>query len=982
MGKTFCERFDDVASRRPGSTAIEFDGQIRWSYRKLQRRSRAIALAIKRAGITKQSVVAIALPKSPQYVASLLGIWRAGCAALPIANELPRHQQERIIQRAHAAAVMTVTERLLNCPAIDPDQYVESDIDCSPAEENDLAYVIFTSGSTGQPKAVAVQHRGLMPMLDAQIGAFEIDASTRSLFYLSTAFDASMSDIGTALIGGGTLVIDTDLGSLSVEELMTRIDRRKITYADLPPALMSCAAQRRLNAPDSLQTVVVGGEVCPGETQRWWASKVRLVNVYGPTEATVCTSLNVCDPVRNDATSIGQPIASMRYRIEPFASSRPSDGELWISGPGIARGYLDDEQLTREKFVIHVERRWYRTGDRVQMTDDGQFLFRGRIDRQFKLLGKLVEPAEIEQCLVDQPEIAEAVVVPIHGLRGADRNETPRATSIAAVLRPAPGCDVDLQQIGESLAHRLPDWMIPHHFSIVDRIPRTHWGKPDRLTISNMFAPGKTARSKPPSHPYALKLRFIFQKSLRLNEINWDDDFFLVGGDSLAALQVLAHAETDGIQLTLEQLRRGRTLRNCLDAMHSRDAVVDAMGAAALNRQASQLIDALPKNQTSRATQSAGKQILLTGATGLLGTWVLEGLLSRSATNVVCLVRACDPQHGLNRLNASRRSLLGNDARKLDRRDITVVCGDVSRDHWGLRQSEWEYLSRAITDIMHLAADVHLMKSFVELRRTNLDAVAWAIRLASLGAVKSLHYASTLSVFVGSDLADDRFLETDELSRDAMVFGGYAQTKWAAERLLRSCNREFPLGVYRIGLLTGNSIDGVGASSDQLALFTRGLAHIGMVPVGSERLRFDVTTVDAAANAFCELAANNATGTFHVCGKRTVRLTEWVAAMRSVGMEIAEVSLEEFQRAVRDAMAGDSGAVASSALMSLCRRLSRDERGNHHRQLDLFLATDATFDTTHSDVRLRLAQASQTEVDGELLIKLVGAILLSHADAP
>lgn len=968
---TFCQRLDEVAFRRGTHPALQVDGNAVCTYEELIDRSRWIARSIEHHVGRRTSVIAIGLPKSIDYVASLIGIWRAGCIALPLPPELPSQRRQEMLRRSNAALVITGGD----CDAIGmqrPDEGCETAtmVFQPAAVYPGLAYILFTSGSTGRPKGVVVSHRGLMPMLDAQIDAFDLDSTTRSLFYLSTAFDASLSDIGTALICGGTLLVESELLSLSVSDLFARIADRDVTYADLPPAVMTHAAKQRIEAPASLRTVVVGGELCTVEAIRWWTSRLRLINVYGPTEATVCTSAHVWSDADQDPTSIGRPFPSAVYRIEPSDASDPSVGELWIGGDCLADGYLDDDGLQATKFVTRDER-WYRTGDRVARDHSGQYHFLGRLDRQFKLLGRLVEPAEIEHSLLKLAEVSAAVVVPIFDEAGDDRGPS-RIHSIGCVLELADGCHLDVATVPSQLVGRLPEWMIPQHVRTVARIPRTPSGKVDYAAVASMFARGSFVDQPPPDSPHAAALRRIWMAALHTEAIDWDDDFFLAGGDSIAALQLLAQAAVAGVPITLSTLNQRRTLRQCLLAAGE---LAEGMTTSELETRLDPVLEGLVLERVSPAAPTRERHFLVTGATGFLGTWFLEQLLSQSAVKVECLVRADDPLHALARIESARQSYLGRSAMTSGQSNVSALCGDIREPYWGLDQQQWDRLGEEVTDVVHLAAEVHLLESFDALRAANLDSVTAALRLCHHRRIKSLHYASTLSVFVATDRLDERFYEEDQLVAAANVFGGYGQTKWLAERLLWRSRRSCSMSVYRFGLLTGDSRLGIHPASDQLARFTRGLATLGVYPEGCGRLRFDVTPVDYASRVLCQLTQADLTGTFHVCGRRDVTFAEWIGAMEATGIQLRRVSPDEFQTVVRQRIdAGDRGD-AATACLSLCCRLETLGTARTHRELDLFLATGVEFDAARTEQALSGSETEWFKVDQAGLMRIVESML-------
>src|SRR5262249_34963187 len=251
--------------------------------------------------------VGLSIGKSGAYIAALLGTWSVGAAFVPLDPGLPPVRRRWMIG--------DVAPRLL----MDADAVEALRTEGAPARAphvaatSDTAYILYTSGTTGRPKGVIVPHRGLLNLFEQQIEAFALDASSRAILFVSTAFDASLSDVGTTLLAGATLVIPERSDVADATALASTLERRRITHADLPPSIL-----RRLDPErpaSALSTVVIGGEPCDPAVARRWAANVRLVNVYGPTEATICTSLCVCDPVRWSRPLLGVPLDGIVYRV-------------------------------------------------------------------------------------------------------------------------------------------------------------------------------------------------------------------------------------------------------------------------------------------------------------------------------------------------------------------------------------------------------------------------------------------------------------------------------------------------------------------------------------------------------------------------------------------------------------------------------------------------------------------------------------------
>lgn len=1004
--EVFWRAFDRIAAKRDRATAIEQDAVRRCSYAELQIMSCEVARMIRDAGLQRRSVIAIRAAKSIEYVASLIGVWRAGCVALPLPDAIPTAVRGANGRRAGVVATLLADSSLQPGVRIELSKSVEGsrsngvDQGCPDgnSELDEPAYIFFTSGSTGEPKGVMVTHRGLVPVLESQIKAFGLNQQTRSLFYLSICFDASLSDIGTALLCGGTLVIESDATSLPPELLIRRMDELSITYADLPPAIVSRIGRLRLKLPRSLSTVVIGGDVCGQDGIDWFSSQLDLFNVYGPTEATICTSIKKCTV--GQTPTIGNPIAAMRYQLvsrdvhpaDGFGSELDrigvcdDEGELWISGPGLATGYIDDEVLTHQKFVFQTidgedetAVRWYRTGDRVRKSDSGEFDFAGRLDRQFKLLGQLVEPEQIHRRVLEHDSIEDASIVPLRDERGSVR-------AIGVLVKPTDETDMDVADLREHLRSTLPTWMVPSNLKVVDAIPKTPQGKTDLVAATTLLTQSRRSELPEPESANAQMLHSLWAKVLGHTDFGWDDTLDSVGGSSLSAMEILAAAQAHGIRIAPADLLRS-SLRDCLQ----RADAATVMTTDALSVIVADMVKSTPKLPKCDVINRGQRNILLTGATGFLGTWVVEQWMRQPGdTELCCLVRAADTAQAMDRIDSARMQYLDTPMGLPDSTRIRLVCGDITAPRFGLSQGDWDRLATEVTDVVHLAARVHLIDGFESLRAANLDSISTIATFMNSGIAKTLHYASTLSVFVATDREATCYHEADRLAEPARVYGGYGQTKWAAEKLLwEIAGNQIP-AVYRLGLLTGDTERGIGPAQDQLASFTRGIVRLGCYPAGLDELRFDVTPVDEAARGIVRLVRGNHAGAFHLCAPEPVSFSRWMGAIARTGIELKPVSDKHFADAVEQFRCDGKSDTAEvqevvAAGLALNYRVGRlrgpfptfptGGEDSSSRSLDLFLATDTRFDAARADGVLREFGESIGPISDGRLDQLVNTIM-------
>jgi thioester reductase-like protein len=327
------------------------------------------------------------------------------------------------------------------------------------------------------------------------------------------------------------------------------------------------------------------------------------------------------------------------------------------------------------------------------------------------------------------------------------------------------------------------------------------------------------------------------------------------------------------------------------------------------------------------------RAILLTGATSFLGARLLVELLGRTAADVYCLVRASDAAAARERLPSAPR--------------VVPVCGDIDRPLLGLSEAAWDRLAATIDTVYHCAARVNVVLPYHDLRATNVLGTREVLRLLATGLRKRLHYASTLSVFVATDRNAGLLEEADDLTRTCRVYGGYAQSKWAAEWLLRSVAGDVaPVRFYRFGLITGDTRTGRCSPTDFLALFCKGLAALSCVPEGAGGLKLDVTPVDFAAASMAHLSLHATAGgpsTFHIANPRGLALGELIDAMRSYGIAVGTVGEGEWSARLRAFGETARGAAESAAYLALCRALPGDTAFARQRTLDLFQATGVEF---------------------------------------
>ncbi len=594
--RTWPALFEAQAAQTPGATAVR-SADTALTYAELDAVANRLAHLLVPHGAGPERTVALALPRSADLIVSLLAVLKTGAAYVPLDPSHPAERTTALLRDTRPALVLTDSATagllpqspeprlVLDDPATRaqlaglPATALHDADRIAPLKPRHPAYVIHTSGSTGGPKGVQVTHQGIAALAAAQITRFRTGPGSVVLLFAPPSFDASVSDLCTALLSGATLAVAPADTLLAGGELAEAVARFGVTHLKLPPSVLAGLP------PDALPpgtVLAVAGEACSAELVARWAPGRSMTNVYGPTEATVCVTMSA--PLKGDGVPpIGTPIAGMRvYVLDAGLRPVPTGvtGELYVAGVGLARGYLNRPGPTAERFVACPYglpgERMYRTGDLVRWRDDGQLEFVGRADDQVKLRGFRIEPGEVRAALTAHPQVGAAAVVV--------REDRPGDRRLTAYAAPRDGAAPHPGELRRYLGERLPAHLLPSAVVVLDTLPLTPNGKLDARALPE---PGRTTTGREPRDAREEILCGLFADVLGLPEVGADDDFFDLGGHSLLATRLIGLARAAlGRELTIRALFEARTpaalARRVDGAAAARPAVVRAERPARL----------------------------------------------------------------------------------------------------------------------------------------------------------------------------------------------------------------------------------------------------------------------------------------------------------------------------------------------------------------------------------------------------------------
>ena len=911
------------ARREPAALAVLSD-EGRLSYAELTGRADRLAHELQEAGVEAESVVTVCLDRVPDLVVALLAVLSSGGAFLPLDPATPRQRMAGLVgetgsrlivsTREHAPMFAGCEARIIHADEPAKQAPPEGPRPTQPApgpRPDDLAYVIYTSGSTGPPKGVMITHRSLAHSLTAVARAYELTPGDRVLHTAALGFDTSLEQIFATLISGATLVL-AGTHTWAPTDLLHRLPEHGITVADLTPAYW----HRIVSVPDrdqnlaSLRLVIVGGEIVTAKDCRAILHRVpgaRLVNAYGLTETTITTTLcdlneEVLAAPDTAVAPIGRPLEGNHVHVLD-AGLRPvppgGRGEIYLGGPGLARGIWRQPALTAQQFLPDPHGsapgdRMYRTGDLGRRRSDGSLEVLGRVDDQMKIRGFRVDPAEVEAALVSHPEIGQAMVV-ARTRAGGDRDLIAYFTPASPL---AGGEAVLRARLRSALAEALPGYMIPAAFHSVERLPVTPGGKLDRKAVPEPVTAAPTTGTD--DHPVPQGMAQLWGQILEVDYVRPHDDFFELGGNSLLAMEMLARTRVVfGISITqvrdlTRSLLRNATLAAFAESVRQARAGTLAHpdgGSVDFAAEADRRVPAVDHGAPAPDPRHPG-DVLLTGATGFCGAHMIDELLRRTTGRILCLVRASDDQHGMERILASHKRYVLSD---LSSERVQPVVGNLGKPGLGLSPSRFEELGSTIDAVYHFGGQVNFIYPYHELRAANVDGTYEIIRLAA-GRAVPVHFTSSMAVIAGFGPAGVREVtESTPLRFPEYLSVGYVESKWVAEAMLKKASDAgLPVAVYRLMDITGSSGTGVMNPSSEMAALINFIARTGLCP--DVPLPLDFLPADHLARAIGHISTRHpARGeVYHLANPRSTLLDSLGERLRRRGYPIQDVPYAEW----------------------------------------------------------------------------------------
>ncbi len=941
------ELFQEQARRTPRAPAV-VDPSSSLTYEELDRQAGLLAAYLRSLGIGPDEVVGVYMERSAAYVVACLAVLKAGGAFLPLELAYPSSMLNEVVDDSGPRIVLTNRDYENNLPGSQDRFCLDEGWDRSlsfddmaavePGPEN-LAFVSYSSGTTGKPKGIANPHRAAVR---SYLWRFDVsDNGPGERVGCNVFFIWEM--LRPLLRGAITVVIPDDV-IYDPPALLEFLEEYEVTEVLVTPSLLESVlnaggpeAGERLSA---LKVLWLNGEVVTRTLARRVLDLLpdtRVMNVYSISETHEVAVGDLRELYETGKTycPVGAPLdPEHTYVLGEDKRSVPEGeaGELYVGGDCLARGYVNRPEITAQRFTEDPfdpapGARMYRTGDRVRMLPGGVLEVLGRVDFMVKVRGYSIELGAVEAAIERDLAVHNCVVV-AEGEEGADKRLVAYlvpSTDMAEQNGRYTGWKLDTgtgrsPDIRNALQSSLPHYAIPSVFVEMEALPlQPTTGKVDREELPEPPArvesgPGESVQKVSANAPRSEKesaMARLFEAVLRLDEgdVGRDDNFFDVGGHSLAAAELLGRVEeVFGVRLPINVLLKDPTVPGLFDAVESRLSGAEPEAESGPDLASAAVLDAdiYPDREAEDTfTLHRARRIFLTGATGFLGAFLLDSLLLRTEATLYCLVR---PREDGDLLAPIRANLEGYGLWRPGRaRRIVPVVGDLEAPLLGLAEGEFDSLAREVDVVIHTAARVNLAYPYEALKGANVDGTREVLRLACCHKAKHLHYVSTNGIFPAGGHRCEEDVDLDGLA--GARGDGYGQTKWVAEKLVRqAAMRGLPVSVYRPGNISGHSISGISNPRDFLGAVIAESLRIGAVP-DVEGWRVEMTPVDFVSGAICHLANEpDASGnTFHLAEPDPVPAGEVFGWLGEMGYALEQLSYPDWLEARRSSTRPNAG---------------------------------------------------------------------------
>ena len=920
--KFFHECIGHYAEKQPDHDAlVAVDAQF--SYKEMDEATNQIASGLRRRGVKERDRVALLLPRTSRLILSLFGVLKSGAAYIPCDPEYPADRIKLILEDSEARYIITTADHLNTVPsdkAIDVEELLSSE-DHEKVVTNitpdDLAYLIYTSGSTGRPKGVMLRHEGICNYLyghPANVFAHGVLTDADRVMSVTTiSFDAALQDIGMAFFNGKTLILATEEQANNPLDLARIIQEEHVNMVSGTPSRW----QTWLTSEDFCQAISnihicrAGGEKFSDALlgQMRQVTKARIFNCYGPTEITVAS--NNKELTHASFVTVGKPQLNVKeFIVDADGNELPVGvvGELYIGGRGVARGYNNLDDMTRERFVEYHGERIYKSGDYAKWLPDGDVVILGRTDHQIKLRGLRIELGEIENVML-KVEGMKKVVILIRKL-----NDKEHLCAYYTAER-----EIAPDALKAEISKSLTQYMVPTAYLQLKEMPITPNGKTDMKALPEPILAISSAYEAP-ANDTERTFCDIFAGILQMDKVGATDNFFELGGTSLVVTRVIIEADKAGIHVAYGDVFAHPTPRQ-LARLVTGDTGEE--GTDEVTNFDYTAINNLLQRNTLNTFRSGERQVLgnvlLTGATGYLGIHILRELIDSDAKNIYCLVRGKSQEAAESRLRTLLYYYFSDSFKTLFGNRLHVILGDVTND---LVQLLSDMGHPEVNTIFNCAAIVKHFSEGTEIEDVNIGGAQRCVDLCIATGARLIHVstASTRGLWAG-EVKDDVFTE-QRLYMGQYLGNKYIYSKFMAERLILNSVALHGLNakIMRVGNLAARSTDGefqANFSTNSFMGRIKVYNMLGCCPYSIRNKQIEFSPINEVSHAIVLLASTpRECCVFHPYNIHGQFLGDVLTGLTTVSEGIRFVEQEEFANAMEQAKEDPQKAKQMSSLLA------------------------------------------------------------------
>ena len=898
---TIATLISDTANKHPNNIAVVFEHEF-LTYKDLDEKTNYLADILRKKGVTRNTYVGVLFNRSLEMVVSIIAVLKAGGAYVPINPDYPNDRIDYMLSDSNCKLLLKAKnleyendnyETLI----IENSDLKNSIIFDNISESDDVAYAIYTSGSTGKPKGVMIRHSSIVNTLLWRKNAYGFDTSFTVIQIPSFAFDSSVEDIFTPLISGSKLILVNQSNSnFDLPLIKSLAQKHKANHMLVVPSFYNVLLNEMPEELQNFKCITVAGEGFSIELVKKHFEllpEVELYNEYGPTENSVCTTYHKLS-VNDETIFIGKPINNCKcyvlnqnLKLQPYGVK----GELYVSGPGLAKGYIGRNDLTENRFIPNVFEEntlMYKTGDVVSINEDGLMTFHERTDNQVKYNGYRINLGEIETAISTYLKNPNVVVL---------LKRSNSVTSLAAYIESEE--QIDVNELKQNIKKFLPHYMIPKEFNLVEKFPLTPNAKVDRKALEKMKFAARDTVIVAPRNKLDSNILEAWKKVLKQENISIDDNIFELGGDSLSIISIQSMLYKNNIKVKSQVLFENPTIRSTSDFISSniqkeQTEEIDISKPISYSLEEINEKNEIPKN------------ILLTGSTGFLGSHILAEILNKyDKVNVYCLVRSKPHKTNEERLKEILNYYFGEKYDLLIGTRIIPLEGDLARERLGIKPDLYKELLEKIDTVINVAS---LVKHFGDYNLFYNSNVLSAINIIQFAreANASINHISTTSVsgnfLVKNDIVYD-YTENDFYIGQNYKDNVYVRTKFEAENeMFKAMNEGMNINIFRVGNLMQRLSDGkFQINKFDNAYFKRiyGFIKIGKLPKNLLAQLLEFTPIDSCAEAIVSLM-NYRNKVFHLLNPNLVTITELNNALSKYEVSIEFVSPTEFNRFIQE----------------------------------------------------------------------------------